>query len=255
MTGSPSELAIGDSNAEAAVAILRQLNFCDLATTDLGAAVAGGRAGDPLRTRWRNGRADGGHRPPPGAGRDRNRRRQRQAGGDPRRRPTRSSRHAAFVPGHPIAGTEFSGPEAGFAELFRHRWCVLTPLPETPLPALSRVQALWEAVGAEVTVMTPEHHDRVLAMTSHLPHLIAFAICQCRRRRGRAYGARKCCNIPLAASAASPALPREDPVMWRDIFLNNRAALLDQLQSVAGGVGGPDPRDPLRGSFDVWKRA
>jgi cyclohexadieny/prephenate dehydrogenase len=81
-----------------------------------------------------------------------------------------------FVPGHPVAGTEHSGPEAGFAELFRDRWCILTPPPGTAPDAVGRITALWEGAGMRVVTMMAEHHDKVLAMTSHLPHLIAYTI-------------------------------------------------------------------------------
>src|SRR6266851_3325216 len=81
-----------------------------------------------------------------------------------------------FVPGHPVAGTEHSGPESGFAELFRDRWCILTPLPGIDAAALARLTALWEQAGMRVVTMDPEHHDKVLAMTSHLPHVIAYTI-------------------------------------------------------------------------------
>jgi len=81
-----------------------------------------------------------------------------------------------FVPGHPIAGTEHSGPEAGFAELFRGRWCILTPLPETAPEAAAAVAGMWEQAGMRVVTMSADHHDKVLAVTSHLPHLIAYTI-------------------------------------------------------------------------------
>ncbi|HYL33331.1 MAG TPA: prephenate dehydrogenase/arogenate dehydrogenase family protein, partial [Stellaceae bacterium] len=81
-----------------------------------------------------------------------------------------------LVPGHPVAGTEFSGPESGFAELFRDRWCILTPVAGTDAKAVARVKALWESAGMKVTTMDPAHHDMVLAITSHLPHLIAYTI-------------------------------------------------------------------------------
>ncbi len=81
-----------------------------------------------------------------------------------------------FIPGHPVAGTEHSGPESGFAELFRDRWCILTPLPDTDPAALATLTALWEQAGMRVVTMDPEHHDKVLAMTSHLPHVIAYTI-------------------------------------------------------------------------------
>ncbi|GFO82896.1 MAG: hypothetical protein A49_25230 [Methyloceanibacter sp.] len=84
--------------------------------------------------------------------------------------------HAVFVPGHPVAGTEHSGPEAGFADLFEGRWCVLTPCERSTEAAVGKVTALWTALGSTVETMTPEHHDIVLAITSHIPHLIAYNI-------------------------------------------------------------------------------
>jgi cyclohexadieny/prephenate dehydrogenase len=136
--------------------------------------------------------------------------------------------HAAFVPGHPIAGTEYSGPEAGFATLFQGRWCLLTPPPSTPPTATTTIQQLWEAVGAKVAVMDAEHHDLVLAITSHIPHLIAYTIVgtgcdleetlQGEVMKYSAGGFRDFTRI-----AAS------DPTMWRDIFLHNKEAVLEML--------------------------
>lgn len=133
-----------------------------------------------------------------------------------------------LVPGHPVAGTEHSGPEAGFAELFEGRFCILTPPPGTNERAIETVSALWRRAGMTVEIMTAEHHDRVLAITSHLPHLIAYTIVgtatdledQVKREvmRFSAGGFRDFTRI-----AAS------DPVMWRDIFLNNRDAVLEML--------------------------
>ncbi|MGH1573092.1 prephenate dehydrogenase/arogenate dehydrogenase family protein [Methylobacterium sp. P31] len=96
----------------------------------------------------------------------------RGGGGDP----AEPARGIALVPGHPIAGTEFSGPDAGFATLFHGRWCILTPPEGTDPAAVDRVRALWEGMGANVETMRTEHHDHVLAITSHLPHLIAYNI-------------------------------------------------------------------------------
>ena len=136
---------------------------------------------------------------------------------------------AYFVPGHPIAGTEHSGPESGFAELFENRWCVLTPPPGTDAQAIEKVSALWRACGSTVTTMDARHHDQILAITSHLPHLIAYTIVatssdvedslQSEVARFSAGGFRDFTRI-----AAS------DPIMWRDIFLNNREAVLEMLQ-------------------------
>ena len=134
-----------------------------------------------------------------------------------------------FVPGHPVAGTEHSGPDAGFAELFRDRWCILTPLPETAPEALGKVQALWEMAGMRVTTMPAEHHDKVLAVTSHLPHLIAYTIVGTATELGEDLQ-----SEVVAYSAGGfrdfTRIAASDPVMWRDIFLANREAVLELLQ-------------------------
>ena len=133
-----------------------------------------------------------------------------------------------FIPGHPIAGTEYSGPESGFAELFEGRWCILTPLPGTDDDALARLKAFWEALGSEVEIMTPEHHDLVLAITSHLPHLIAYNIV------GTASDLETVTEKEVIKFSASgfrdfTRIAASDPVMWRDIFMNNREAVLEML--------------------------
>jgi cyclohexadieny/prephenate dehydrogenase len=134
-----------------------------------------------------------------------------------------------FVPGHPVAGTEHSGPEAGFAELFRDRWCILIPLPETAPEAVARVRAMWQQAGMRVTTMSAPHHDKVLAMTSHLPHLIAYTIV------GTASDLEDSLKSEVIAFSAGgfrdfTRIAASDPVMWRDIFLNNREAVLEILQ-------------------------
>jgi cyclohexadieny/prephenate dehydrogenase len=134
-----------------------------------------------------------------------------------------------FVPGHPVAGTEHSGPDAGFAELFRDRWCILIPLPETAPEALSAVRKMWERAGMRVVEMSAAHHDRVLAMTSHVPHLIAYTIV------GTATNLEESLKSEVIEFSASgfrdfTRIAASDPVMWRDIFLNNREAVLDVLQ-------------------------
>jgi cyclohexadieny/prephenate dehydrogenase len=134
-----------------------------------------------------------------------------------------------FIPGHPVAGTEHSGPEAGFAELFRDRWCILTPLPDTDAAALARLTALWEQAGMRVVTMDPEHHDKVLAMTSHLPHVIAYTIV------GTATDLEDSLKSEVIKFSAGgfrdfTRIAGSDPVMWRDIFLNNREAVLEMLQ-------------------------
>jgi cyclohexadieny/prephenate dehydrogenase len=133
-----------------------------------------------------------------------------------------------FVPGHPLAGTEYSGPDAGFTTLFRDRWCLLTPSEETDPDAVERIATLWRRCGAMVETMDPAHHDRVLAITSHLPHLIAFTIC------GTADDLKDETRQEVLRFSASgfrdfTRIAASDPVMWRDVFLNNREALLEML--------------------------
>jgi cyclohexadieny/prephenate dehydrogenase len=134
-----------------------------------------------------------------------------------------------FVPAHPVAGTEHSGPEAGFAELFRDRWCILTPLPETAPEAVKAVGRMWEMCGMRVVTMSADHHDKVLAMTSHLPHLIAYTIV------GTATDLEESLKSEVIEFSASgfrdfTRIAASDPVMWRDIFLNNREAVLEIVQ-------------------------
>ena len=134
-----------------------------------------------------------------------------------------------FVPGHPVAGTEHSGPESGFAELFRGRWCILIPLPETAAPAVAWVARMWERIGMRVVTMSADHHDKVLAVTSHLPHLIAYTIV------GTATDLEDSLKSEVIEFSASgfrdfTRIAASDPVMWRDIFLNNREAVLEILQ-------------------------
>jgi cyclohexadieny/prephenate dehydrogenase len=134
-----------------------------------------------------------------------------------------------FVPGHPVAGTEHSGPEAGFAELFRDRWCILTPLPETAPQPVKEVSRMWEMCGMRVVIMSADHHDKVLAMTSHLPHLIAYTIV------GTATDLEESLKSEVIEFSASgfrdfTRIAASDPVMWRDIFLNNREAVLEIVQ-------------------------
>ena len=134
-----------------------------------------------------------------------------------------------FVPGHPIAGTERSGPEAGFAELFEGRWCVLTPPPGTDQQAVDKTAELWRRCGATVEIMDAEHHDAVLAITSHLPHLIAYTIV------GTASDVSESVRAEVAKFSAGgfrdfTRIAASNPIMWRDIFLNNRTAVLETLQ-------------------------
>ncbi len=134
----------------------------------------------------------------------------------------------AFVPGHPIAGTEYSGPDAGFAELFQGRWAIITPCKRTTDEALEKITAMWERLGSEVEIMSPEHHDIVLATTSHLPHLIAYNIV------GTAADMEEVTQSEVIKFSAGgfrdfTRIASSDPVMWRDIFLNNKEAVLEML--------------------------
>ena len=135
----------------------------------------------------------------------------------------------AIVPAHPVAGTERSGPEAGFATLFHDRWCILTPDVTTPEVATARVRAFWERLGAKVDVMDAAHHELVLAITSHLPHLIAYTIV------GTASDLEKVTRSEVIKYSAGgfrdfTRIAASDPVMWRDVFLSNREAVLEMLQ-------------------------
>jgi cyclohexadieny/prephenate dehydrogenase len=133
-----------------------------------------------------------------------------------------------FIPAHPIAGTEFSGPDAGFASLFDGRWTIVTPPSGADSGAVARLKAFWEGLGSKVDVMDAGHHDLVLAITSHLPHLIAYNIV------GTAHDLEAVTEGEVIKYSASgfrdfTRIASSDPTMWRDIFLNNRDAVLDVL--------------------------
>ncbi len=136
--------------------------------------------------------------------------------------------HAHLVPAHPVAGLEFSGPDSGIARLFDNRWCILTPPPGSAPQAIERVSALWRAMGANIDVMTPEHHDLVLAITSHVPHLIAYNLV------GTASDLETVTEKEVIKYSAggfrdATRVAASDPTMWRDIFLNNKDAVLEML--------------------------
>jgi cyclohexadieny/prephenate dehydrogenase len=139
--------------------------------------------------------------------------------------------HALFVPGHPLAGTEHSGPDAGFATLFAGRWQILTPLDDARAEyadAVNKLEAFWRALGAEVEIRSPARHDRVLAVVSHLPHLIAYNIV------AMAEDLENVTETEVVKYSASgfrdfTRIAASDPTMWRDVFLNNREAVLDVL--------------------------
>ena len=137
-----------------------------------------------------------------------------------------------FVPGHPMAGTEYSGPDAGFTTLFEGRWTLLTPLPGTDPVALERITELWRRCGSMIEMMEPGHHDRVVAVVSHLPHLIAFTICGTAdnlEQQGADTSRAEVLKFAAAGFRDFTRIAASDPVMWRDIFLNNRDALLEML--------------------------
>ena len=133
-----------------------------------------------------------------------------------------------LIPGHPIAGTEYSGPDAGFSTLFDERWCLLTPDENSDPEAIKKITDFWEALGSKVDVMDPDHHDRVLAVTSHIPHLIAYNIV------GTASDLEEITQSEVIKFSASgfrdfTRIAASDPVMWRDVFLHNKEAVLEML--------------------------
>ena len=134
-----------------------------------------------------------------------------------------------FVPAHPVAGTENSGPEAALLDLFEGRWTILTPLPGSDAEAVDRLEAFWKALGSQVDRVDPAHHDRILAITSHLPHLIAYTIV------GTADDLGGHLNSEILKYAAGgfrdfTRIASSDPTMWRDVFMNNKEAVLEVLQ-------------------------
>lgn len=136
---------------------------------------------------------------------------------------------ATIIPAHPVAGTEHSGPDAGFAELFQRRWCIITPPDGADPAAVAALRAFWEALGAKVETMEAQHHDLVLAVTSHLPHLIAYTIV------GTASDLEEVTQGEVIKYSAGgfrdfTRIAASDPTMWRDVFLANREAVLDMLQ-------------------------
>ena len=133
-----------------------------------------------------------------------------------------------LIPGHPVAGTEHSGPEAGFAELFQGRWCILTPPPGSDEPAVAKLAELWRRAGSQIEFMEPAHHDRVLAITSHLPHIIAYTIVSTATDLADATQS-EVIKFSAGGFRDFTRIAASDPVMWRDVFLNNREAVLEML--------------------------
>ncbi len=140
-----------------------------------------------------------------------------------------------LVPAHPVAGTENSGPDAGFASLFQKRWCIITPLADTDAQAVEKVSHFWQSLGSMVEIMDAEHHDLVLAVTSHVPHLIAYTIV------GTASDLEDVTNSEVIKFSAGgfrdfTRIAASDPTMWRDVFLNNKMAVLEVLQRLTEDI-------------------
>jgi cyclohexadieny/prephenate dehydrogenase len=133
-----------------------------------------------------------------------------------------------FVPAHPVAGTEHSGPDSGFPELFINRWCILTPPEGTDPDAVERLRGFWAGMGAKVEIMTPDHHDLVLAITSHLPHLIAYTIVGTADELGQVTSS-EVMKFSAGGFRDFTRIAASDPIMWRDVFLANKEAVLEML--------------------------
>ena len=133
-----------------------------------------------------------------------------------------------FVPAHPLAGTENSGPSAGFASLFENRWCILTPSKKVPIEIIKKVKFFWEQLGSNVVEMDAKHHDLVLSVTSHAPHLIAFTMVGVADEFSKVTNS-EVINYSAAGFRDFTRLAASDPIMWRDVFLNNKDAALEIL--------------------------
>jgi cyclohexadieny/prephenate dehydrogenase len=136
--------------------------------------------------------------------------------------------HVHFVPAHPVAGTEHSGPDSGFAELFINRWCILTPPEGTDAGAVEKLRTFWAGLGARVETMTPDHHDLVLAITSHLPHLIAYTIVGTADELAQVTSS-EVIKFSAGGFRDFTRIAASDPTMWRDVFLSNKEAVLEML--------------------------
>ena len=148
-----------------------------------------------------------------------------------------------FVPAHPVAGTEHSGPDSGFAELFINRWCILTPPEGADPDAVERLRAFWAALGAKVEIMTPDHHDLVLAITSHLPHLIAYTIVGTADELAQVTSS-EVMKFSAGGFRDFTRIAASDPTMWRDVFLANKEAVLEMLGTFNEDLSKLHPRDP-----------
>ncbi len=144
--------------------------------------------------------------------------------------------HVHFVPAHPVAGTEHSGPDAGFAELFANRWCILTPPKTCDAAAVERLSTFWRALGAKVASMSAEHHDLVLAITSHVPHLIAYTIVGTADELS-AVTRSEVLQYSAGGFRDFTRIAASDPTMWRDIFLANKKGVLAMLGRFTNDLG------------------
>lgn len=164
--------------------------------------------------------------------------------------------NAVIIPGHPIAGTENSGPEAGFATLFRGRWCILTPDGSAPTEAIERLSAFWSALGARVEIMNGHQHDLTLAVTSHLPHLIAFTIVGTARELENVTEG-EVIKYSAGGFRDFTRIAASNPTMWRDIFLSNKDAVLEILHRFLGDLSALEEairRDDGDALFDWFSR-
>jgi cyclohexadieny/prephenate dehydrogenase len=141
-----------------------------------------------------------------------------------------------FIPGHPVAGTEYSGPDAGFAELFVNRWCILTPPADADPAAVEKLTAFWRALGANVESMPADHHDLVLGITSHLPHLIAYTIVGTANELSQVTES-EVLQYSAGGFRDFTRIASSDPTMWRDIFLANKDAVLEMLGRFNEDIG------------------
>ena len=148
-----------------------------------------------------------------------------------------------FVPAHPVAGTEHSGPDSGFPELFVNRWCILTPPEGTDAGAVEKLRGFWAGLGARVEIMTPDHHDLVLAITSHLPHLIAYTIVGTADELAQVTSS-EVIKFSAGGFRDFTRIAASDPTMWRDVFLNNKEAVLELLRRLQRGSVETHARHP-----------
>ena len=150
-----------------------------------------------------------------------------------------------LIPAHPVAGTENSGPDSGFAELFVNRWCILTPPEGADAAAVEKLKAFWSALGANVEIMTAEHHDMVLAITSHLPHLIAYTIVGTAEEFSEVSRS-EVLKFSAGGFRDFTRIAASDPTMWRDVFLHNKEAVLEMLAQFNEDLAEAHARDAAR---------